>query len=155
MPEIEFFGLSFCKILEFLENFIEFLGNSSKFMTTFAKFWTLQAYMCKFLVKLCRIFFCWAWVWVFSLSFWILEFFRLEFFLAGGQKKAALINNRLVRERLKWGASEGGSSEWGQLGRGPAILLAMSTRSADAREVRFLVEYWLFFLRIWWGRWSY
>ena len=37
MPEIEFFGLSFCKILEFLENFIEFLGNSSKFMITFAK----------------------------------------------------------------------------------------------------------------------
>ena len=44
MPEIEFFGLSFCKILEFWENFIEFLGNSSKFMTTSAKFWTLQAY---------------------------------------------------------------------------------------------------------------
>ena len=69
MPEIEFFGLSFCKILEFLENFIEFLGNSSKFKTNSAKFWTLQAYMCNLLVKLCRNFFCWAWVWVFFLEF--------------------------------------------------------------------------------------
>ena len=38
MPEIEFFGLSFSKNLEFLENFNEFLGKSSKFMTIFAKF---------------------------------------------------------------------------------------------------------------------
>ena len=92
MPEIEFFGLSFCKILEFWENFIEFLGNSSKFMTTSAKFWTLQACMCNFLVKLCRNFFCWAWVRVFILEFlnsWV--FSPWVFFGRRPKKKADII----------------------------------------------------------------
>ena len=89
MPDIEFFCLSFSKSLSFSENSLSFLGKILKIdddLQKKSRFRRLHTIILDFLVWLCQKIGFWAWVWVFSLSFWILEFSPWVF-LAGGQKK--------------------------------------------------------------------